>query len=595
MADYRVLTLQGGIVKQIQDTNGLIVGNKITRDASALAANVDLLTDSKTNQIDIGRTGQLVNIKGNLKVDGTQEIVGDATFDEDVVFGDGLLPPDHVSFRSTIGNGTDNDFIFTDGSQHIIGMETAPGASSNYILIQGQASTTGLAGSLFMAGGASGGGNGNGGNITLDGGLANGIGTNGSINIGNTNTSYVGIGSTGVTPTQLNGSSTLGTATTDYVTFNGYVDSDIEFRSGTNRLILIDAAAADTAGDRLTVSSGIGGVAASSNGGAGGDLRLYSADGGNGDATYACGRGGHVRMRAGTAGIAAAGGGAIGGMVEILAGDAITATAENLDAGHVYIDSGVPTGTGQSRIYIGSSTGGGQAEQIEFSTANTLRLLIDSNGVIQVQAGAEISCTGTGNIILPNDATQSFGIRDTGGVNYVSNTVTAPNLDTLTAGPTSNADALHTHTGISGATSVAYTGVLGEAISYDGQPVAAEDNGASAMRLYLAIATDDDRIFVLGLSDAAYSFPGNGTIVSTGEVTVNDSVWGGVPTYPGDSDVGKPVFLDSTAGQLLSWGRWQTNPLTTGYRVKVGICTRARTVGTKAKVYVQVGEVVFIA
>lgn len=51
-----------------------------------------------------------------------------------------------------------------------------------------------------------------------------------------------------------------------------------------------------------------------------------------------------------------------------------------------------------------------------------------------------------GNINLPNNGSAQFQIEGTS----VSANVTAANLGTLTAGPASNADALHTHAGLNG-------------------------------------------------------------------------------------------------------------------------------------------------
>ncbi len=66
---------------------------------------------------------------------------------------------------------------------------------------------------------------------------------------------------------------------------------------------------------------------------------------------------------------------------------------------------------------------------------------ISISGNATMQAGTTLATTGTGNINLPNNGSARFQIE---GV-AVSANVTAANLGTLTAGSSSNADALHTH------------------------------------------------------------------------------------------------------------------------------------------------------
>lgn len=66
---------------------------------------------------------------------------------------------------------------------------------------------------------------------------------------------------------------------------------------------------------------------------------------------------------------------------------------------------------------------------------------ISISGNATMQTGTTFGTTGTGNINLPNNGSARFQIE---GV-AVSANVTAANLGTLTAGSSSNADALHTH------------------------------------------------------------------------------------------------------------------------------------------------------
>jgi hypothetical protein len=103
------------------------------------------------------------------------------------------------------------------------------------------------------------------------------------------------------------------------------------------------------------------------------------------------------------------------------------------DSDRVIVGAGIVTTTGTLGI-----TG---ANGIQFQNA----LSIDNTSSnVSVMAGATLGTLGTGNINLPNNVTARFKIEGTA----VANTVTAAALATLTAGISSNADALHTHAGL---------------------------------------------------------------------------------------------------------------------------------------------------
>jgi len=77
----------------------------------------------------------------------------------------------------------------------------------------------------------------------------------------------------------------------------------------------------------------------------------------------------------------------------------------------------------------------------------TTAVVVSAAGTaVTVQAGATLTTTSTGNINLPNNGSARFQIETVA----VSANVTSANLGTLTAGSTSNADALHTHTTVTG-------------------------------------------------------------------------------------------------------------------------------------------------
>lgn len=75
---------------------------------------------------------------------------------------------------------------------------------------------------------------------------------------------------------------------------------------------------------------------------------------------------------------------------------------------------------------------------------------VNLNGDTTVATGKTLAATGTGNINLPNNPSARFQIQSVS----VSADVTASNLATLTAGPLSNADALHTHSGVTASNTI---------------------------------------------------------------------------------------------------------------------------------------------
>jgi hypothetical protein len=172
-------------------------------------------------------------------------------------------------------------------------------------------------------------------------------------------------------------------------------------------------------------------------------------------------------------------------------------------------------------------------------------LAINSAGTaITVQAGTTLGTTGTGNINLPNNGSARFSIEGAA----VSANVTAANLDTLTAGSSSNADALHTHS-LSAKNKLVLDGfttsglVAGNAAYYSGANTLAKTDSQ-------AVAT---AIFA-GIYDGVA-----GEIIGGGKTTALFTTAGGSPSN------GAPVFLaaatdDGGAGA----GKLTATPPTSG-------------------------------
>jgi len=163
-------------------------------------------------------------------------------------------------------------------------------------------------------------------------------------------------------------------------------------------------------------------------------------------------------------------------------------------------------------------------------------------GTTTVATGKTLNTTGTGTIDLPNDGVAHlFKIENVAvGVN-----VTATNLTTLTAGVASNADALHTHAGLGGAT---YVKTSGEAIAIGALVVV--NNAAGVPRLFNADAAGVSPLNrAFGVATTAAGAAGTAvTVAAASEVSVPDALWAG-GVAPAAADMGAPVFLHTVAGQ----------------------------------------------
>ena len=284
-------------------------------------------------------------------------------------------------------------------------------------------------------------------------------------------------------------------------------------------------------------------------GGAGGPIVIVGGAGGT-----ASGVGGDVSMTAGASSTASAGGNLT------LAGGASTSGT----GGNVTVNAG--NGTTKGDVVLGA--------------ANTNSVKLSSNTV--VQAGATLSTTSTGMIDLP----QSFKIA-TFATHYATlgtGQVTAANLDILTAGPTSNADALHTHA-VEGMSALA-----GQALAV-GQ-VLAFYNGGTAYA-WLASATDAQKHETVGICTTAAAGSGAATTVQTnGQASIPDAYWdtAGGAIVPDATKVGTKVWLSNVnPGNLTTLA-----PSGSGTWIqKVGVVVR-ETNGTDVLVVLLVADSIYL-
>lgn len=361
-----------------------------------------------------------------------------------------------------------------------------------------------------------------------------------------------------------NGNTVLGDAATDTISLVASIINNIYFIKEANHVFsVVTSTTTGANGGDLTVSSGIAangsGVTAGGSGGTlnivagnsgssagavtgpnGGALSIVSGDGGAADSGTG-GIGGQLNIQGGSGGVSSSGTGGSGGVINIIAG---SGSSSNGNGGNLLIKSGVPAGSGTAGILAltsGSSSNG--VVNIGADTSNTvntssIKLYADT----AVQASKTLSTTGSGNINLPNNGSAKFKIEGTS----VGATVTATNLDTVTNG--SNADSLHTHSGLGSSTSITITGLTTTGTT-DGYSVYVSGNSTVSH----AEKTTNYKFF--GIRNASGS-------VIVGGVHTAAVVKEGLTVNAGDY-----LYLSDTSGQL-------TNVAPNGvgdYVVEVGI------------------------
>jgi len=210
---------------------------------------------------------------------------------------------------------------------------------------------------------------------------------------------------------------------------------------------------------------------------------------------------------------------------------------------------------------------------VNLQGGGTNALVINSTGTaLTVQAGAILGTTGTGNINLPNNASARFQVE---GV-AVSANVTTANLNTLTAGPASDASALHTHSGLAGTVT----------IPANANQTVAEPAGITAGMAVAALVGTGVRTWVradasnsavvscnfIGVANTTVAQDGQMAVIVSGQAVIPDAFWdGGVPAQ---ASIGNRVYLSATTPGNFTL----TAPSTSGqWAQRVGILTRGGT------------------
>jgi hypothetical protein len=191
-------------------------------------------------------------------------------------------------------------------------------------------------------------------------------------------------------------------------------------------------------------------------------------------------------------------------------------------------------------------------------TATGNLLLSPAGTNITVDAGKVLGTTGTGNINLPNNVNSQFQIEGTD----VHNTpgvgqVTAPNLDTLTAGPFSNADLLHTHNNLQDNSGL---GEFGDGSDGDVTLPIGKTTSLLADTYYdnlnvpagATLNTNGFRIYCKTLCqiDVGGIIMCNGTDGQAGNIAFNEGQGGGKNGTLGGGSDGGQGFFSSIPGQI---------------------------------------------
>lgn len=190
--------------------------------------------------------------------------------------------------------------------------------------------------------------------------------------------------------------------------------------------------------------------------------------------------------------------------------------------------------------------------QLEGSSPNkTLNTKLSSTGGLETDAnGLKVKLNGA-TLALAAGGASVAGVPSTFSINgtAVSANVTAANLNTLTAGVASNADALHTHAAVGAATAAAVTlSKTTDDTLVAGDPVYIKSNGNFGK----AAANADGTAIVIGVTPAGVSIAASATVVAEGIVGGLSGATPGVPYYLGAT--GALVTTAPATGRIIQVG-----------------------------------------
>jgi hypothetical protein len=559
MANSKALVIQSGVTKQIPDGDTLIVstgirsatglGLTVTADTGsitmasatsfsstatvtgALYANggVDrstaaslLIGTTNATAITIGSGGMTTTVAGNLSVSGTETVVGTTSFEDDVTIGNGV-GVDRLIFNATSGR------LSSVGVPDVLWIKEAN--HQFYVDASTTLNTVGGALTIFSA----------------TGGATAGAGAAGAGGAYTTNSGTGGAAGAGAGAAGAGGAYSITGGTGGAGTATGVAG----------------------VGGAMTITAGNAGADGGAGGASGGNLTIRAGDatGAGTDGTMSLGATNTSAIGIGASGVTTT---VTGGLTQLTGAVSLSANAASsftTSAGALTITAAAAStwSTGAGALTL-NGTGG---VNIQAAATTYMDFGVTAANRITIATGVELETTGTGMIDLP----ALFKIANTA----VGALVTAPNLDTLTNG--SNADALHTHSGVSAST-VAIIGTTGEAI--DAGELVAWDDAAGSPRIFKADSNGaGELVNVVGVAATTVGSAASLSVYVAGERPIPDAQWDAFPVV---ADVGKRAYLSTTAG---NWTL--TAPSTSGdWVLKTGIVTVG---GTGAvKVAIQIGE-----
>lgn len=481
-----------------------------------------------TGNINIGKTAQTVYILGNLDVAGTETVHSTATMMGDVNIGDNAA--DTCTFNGAITFDTsapENGRFIAD-----IPFGSNAGSTRSVMIQQSAAAANGT--SLQLVAGAPGAGAGTtGGSVYL-------IPTTGTTAWGHTRVGATTEVSEADSVTAQELLFNTGNATPAGFRYNTSTNK-IQFRYNSGAwadLVAATVNAGTDDGEVLLWNSGSSAWVASD------DLSLSLGAGDRliNPRTNTGGAGKALRIAGGN------GTGAVGGDLSLRGGSGTT-------SGVVYLGD-----SNTLNVTFGAGTDGA-------------RFTVSTNTLAPLGAG----------IITANNLTSLFSINSIA----TSANVTAANLNTLTAGSSSDASALHYH--LTGTGVGTLQGTVGATALVAGAPVGMSIDGSNNPRLYACDASQDIAAtrtpWCQGIATAAALAGSTATLATTGEATAANAVWGS-GTVPAATLVGQPVFVDpANVGKYT-----MTAPSTAGqWRIRVGYLTFSDGT-TTARFAIQIGE-----
>ncbi len=334
------------------------------------------------------------------------------------------------------------------------------------------------------------------------------------------------------------------------------IQGNVDFENGAARVLQVNAAAADNPGHNLSLIGGDGGTTTGATGQDGGFAYVQGGDGGAGTVTAISGNGGDAVITGGVPGADGGSGQGVNGSVQIGTSQTISVTIGSATTNTVV---NIPDNAlsrflvrESTNEYIAVDTVNG-SESVEFgnATTNPTTKFLGTGTVSLEGAGQKLALVSDGYIGIDERASgPTTGVDEGALYTKLANGETALFFRTESSGTEYQLTPTQ-------AANPEYVGTAGEALNAGDVVCLQWDSGNTDVRVYQCDANVTARSNGIGITKAAATAGNPVTVQMAGESAVlADARW---DTVPGTAQVGLPVWMSETAGQMT-----YTKPTTGG-------------------------------